>query len=216
MPANRKPLTISKPCLLLCEGDDEVNFFNAWFTELGFSHVQVIAYQGKANLATFLSDLVKASGFSLVRRAGVTRDADEDASAALMSMNHAIKNAPADFQRLAHAVFVLPGDGKPGALETLWLSSLSGHPIADCVENFFLCIEATGWKPSDIFAKNDKARAQLWIATKDTPNERFGIAAWHGRRDPDKPWMKEKWVDFEHPCFASLKEFLLQTFTSPL
>jgi len=216
MSANREsPISISTPGLLLCEGKDEVNFFNAWFTELGITEVKVLDYGGKEKVSKFLADVVKMSGFSNVKRAGIIRDADEDAAGALESVTHAVAHAPEGFRKLNPKIFVLPGDGKPGALESLWLASLQGSPMANCVEDFFRCAESKGWSPSDVFAKNDKARAQLWIATKDTPNERFGIAAWHGRKDTDKPWMKDKWVDFEHPCFAPLKSFLLSTFTSP-
>ncbi|MFZ2279396.1 MAG: DUF3226 domain-containing protein [Prosthecobacter sp.] len=213
MSANRKPLTISKPGLLLCEGEDEVKFFNAWFFELDITDVQVIAYEGKARLGTFLADVVKLKGFNLVKLAGIIRDADEDASGALQSVEHALTHAPDELRQLNPKIFVLPGDGKPGALESLWLASLKEDPMETCVDNFFRCAESKGWKPSDIFAKNDKARAQLWIATKEVPNERFGLAAWHGRKDTDKPWMQEKWVDFDHSSFASLKAFLLTTFT---
>lgn len=211
---SRKLLTITKPKLLLCEGEDEVNFFNAWFIELGISDVQVIAYQGKTKLAAFLSDVTKAAGFHLVKKAAILRDADDDASGAKQSIIHAIEHSPEAFQKLGPDYFVLPGHGKPGALESLWLSSLADNPMRECVEDFLHCIETKGWKPSDTFAKNDKARAQLWIATKEVPNERFGFAAWHGRKDADKPWMHEKWVDFDHPSFAQLKEFVLRTFTS--
>lgn len=210
-----KPLIISKPGLLLCEGSDEENFFSAWFAELNITDVQVIAYQGKAKLATFLADVVKLKGFDAIKRIGIIRDADEDAASALQSLEYAVAHAPGAFQQLNPDIFVLPGEGKPGALESLWLASLQGSPMESCVEDFFRCAQSKGWAPSDIFAKNDKARAQLWIATKDTPNERFGIAAWHGRKDTDKPWMQEKWVDFDHSCFAPLKGFLLSTFTSP-
>ncbi|MDZ4402547.1 DUF3226 domain-containing protein [Prosthecobacter sp.] len=209
------PVNISRPNLLLCEGKDEVSFFNAWFSELNITDVQVIAYEGKTKLAEFLGDLGKASGFGQVRRIGITRDADANAGSALESVQHAMDNASTSIRALGPQIFVLPGDDKQGALESLWLASLENEPFAPCVEEFLGCIEAKGWKPSDTFAKNDKARAQLWIATKDVPNERFGIAAWHGRKDTDKPWMQEKWVDFNHSCFAPLKAFLLRTF-SPL
>ncbi|OYW72021.1 MAG: hypothetical protein B7Z37_26105 [Verrucomicrobia bacterium 12-59-8] len=49
MPANRKPLTISKPGLLLCEGEDEVNFFNAWFFELNITDVQSLRTKERRN-----------------------------------------------------------------------------------------------------------------------------------------------------------------------
>ncbi len=214
MPTNRKPLTISKPSLLLCEGEDEVSFFSAWFLELSITDVQVIAYQGKTKLAQYLSDLTKVSGLSKVSRIGIIRDADESAAAALQSVQHAVEAAPEGIRHLNPQIFVLPGEGKQGALESLWLASLTTDPLAPCIDEFFHCIKTKGWQPSEVFAKNDKAKAQLWIATKDTPNERFGLAAWHGRKETDKPWMKDKWIDFDHPCFTPLKAFLVGTFTS--
>ncbi|HBJ83376.1 MAG TPA: hypothetical protein DDZ88_05780 [Verrucomicrobiales bacterium] len=214
MSANRKPLTLSKSGLLLCEGEDEVSFFNAWFLELGITNVQVVAYQGKTKLAQFLSDLTKVSGLSQVNRMAIIRDADESATAALQSVQHAVEAAPEGIRNLNPQIFVLPGEGKQGALESLWLASLAADPLAPCIDDFFICIESKGWQPSDVFAKNDKTKAQLWIATKDVPNERFGLAAWHGRKDADKPWMREKWVDFDHPCFVPLKQFLISVFAS--
>lgn len=205
-----RALIIEKRGLLLCEGEDEVNFFSAWLPELGLTDVQVMAYQGKEKLSTFLADLPKLRGFEKVKRLAVTRDADDDASAAASSMAHAVDHSPV--KDLSPSTMVLPGNGRPGALESLWLESLSGSDYASCVDQFFECITEKGWQPSQVFAKNEKARAQLWIATKDTPNERFGIAAWHGRRNAEQPWMKEKWVDFNHPAFAELKQFLLSAF----
>jgi hypothetical protein len=158
---SRKPLTITKPKLLLCEGEDEVNFFNAWFLELGVADVQVFAYQGKTKLAGFLADLTKAAGFHQVKKAAILRDADEDASGATQSIAHAVEHSPEAFRQLHPDYFVLPGEGKPGALESLWLASLAGNPMEACVGEFFECIKAKGWTPSDTFAKNDKARAQL-------------------------------------------------------
>jgi len=212
MSAYLKVVTLNKPSLLLCEGEDEVNFFSAWLSELGLTDVQPLAYQGKTKLSEFLSDLPKISGSSQVKRIAITRDADEDASAALESVNHIIQQAPSWVQAFQPPIFVLPGNGRSGALESIWLASLVDDPKAACVEDFFRCIQEKGWEPSQIFAKNDKARAQLWIASKDVPNERFGIAPWHGRRNTDRPWMKEKWVNFEHPAFDELRQFLITAF----
>ncbi len=212
MATNRRPLILAQPNLLLCEGEDEVNFFSAWFSELGWSDIQIIAYQGKTKLAEFLADLSKLPGTDKVKRVAITRDADDDAASALTSLGHVVEHSSEWLQSLKPSVFVLPGDGVNGALESLWLASLAEDAKAACVDEFFQCIREKGWEPSEIFAKNDKARAQLWIAMKDTPNERFGIAAWHGRRDTDKPWMKEKWVDFSHPAFDSLRQFLIASF----
>jgi len=212
MATNRKPLSLTKPNLLLCEGEDEVNFFSAWFLELGWSDVQVVAYQGKAKLSEFLSDLSKLSGATQVKCLAITQDADDDATGAVQSVDHAVAHSPGWIQAMQPPVFILPGEGRSGALESLWLASLTDDSKTACVEEFFRCIQEKGWEPSGVFAKNDKARAQLWIAMKDTPNERFGIAAWHGRRDTEKPWMKDKWVDFNHAAFDSLRQFLTSSF----
>ena len=207
-----KPLFIEMPCLLLCEGEDEVQFFNAWLPELSLSQVQVIAYQGKEKLSTFLADLSKARGFDKVHRIAVTRDADDDAHAAQQALEYAVAHSP--IAANTPPLFVFPGEGKQGALESLWLASLEDEPFTACVEGFFQCIQDKGWEPSQAFAKNEKARAQLWIATKAVPNERFGHAAWHGRKDTDKEWMREKWIDFTHPAFDSIKAFLLSAFAT--
>lgn len=50
--------SISTSGLLLCEGKDEVSFFNAWFTELGMTDVTVLDYGGKARVTIFLADVV--------------------------------------------------------------------------------------------------------------------------------------------------------------
>ena len=216
MSANRKTLAITKSGILLCEGKDEVNFFNVWLAELGLTDVQVMDYEGKQKLAQFLSDITKLSGFNGVCRLGITRDADEDAKAASDSVAYCVQHAPEAVCKLAPGIFILPGEGKAGALESLWLDSLANDPMASCVEDFFCCIETKGWKPSQVFAKNDKARAQLWIATKDMPNQRFGLAAGYGRENTDKPWRREKWIDFDHPAFSPLKQFLIDTFRPQL
>jgi hypothetical protein len=209
---NEPKLVIKKTGLLLCEGKDEVNFFGAWLEELGLSDVQVIDYEGKDKLGKFLATVYTIPGFYHVCRIGITRDADDDAEAAMRSVQGFIEHAPEPIHGLAPTFYILPGEGKQGALEALWLASLSNQPYAECVEGFFTCIEAKGWKPSQTFAKNDKAKAQIWIATKDIPNERFGIAASFGRKVTDNPSKKECWVDFEHPAFDLLKQFLLTTF----
>jgi hypothetical protein len=205
--------TPNKPGLLLGEGKDEVGFFNALLLEMGLSDlVQVIDYGGVAKLRDSLTDLSRTPGMHVVRCIVVTRDADEDASSALTSLQHLIASSPVADRVTGH--FVLPDNQRPGALEALWLESLQPSEFTPCVDEFFRCIEACGWKPSQLFAKNDKARAQLYIATKDTPNERFGLAAWHGRKETDREWMREKWIDFDHPAFGPLKQFLENAFAS--
>ncbi len=213
MASGSKRLNLTKPGLLLCEGRDEKAFFEAWFLELGIADsVDVVPFEGKAKLTEFLADLSKVSGLAAVKQIAITRDADEDAAAAVESVRYSIAQGPEVIQTLRPTSFVLPDNSSAGSLESLWLASLEAEPMAPCIEEFFRCIEVKGWQPSQSFSKNDKTRAQLWIATKDTPNERFGHAAWHGRRNTDQPYMREKWIDFNHEAFRPLREFLLANF----
>lgn len=205
-------LILQKPGLLLGEGKDEVEFFGALLTDIGLSdRVQVLDYGGVSKLSSFLTDLAQLPGFDKLVAIAITRDADEDSASARKSLERMINASPVS-NLVGPRHFVLPDNEKPGALEALWLASMEQSPFAACVNDFFSCAEAKGWLPSQTFAKNDKARAQLFIATKDTPNERFGMTVWHGRKDRDKPWMAEKWVDLDHAAFTKLKTFLHDAF----
>lgn len=203
-----RAFTITLPKLLLVEGQDEVSFFEAWFYELGVVDVLVVAYEGKTKLADFLQDLPKARGFERITHLAVLRDADDNPNAAQESVQHAISNSPSLVTRLNPRHFVLPNGQSPGALESLWLESLKDLPFGGCVDAFFECLQSVGWEPSQVFAKNDKARAQVWIATKTIPNERFGLAAWHGRKNVEREWMRERWVDFSHHAFDPIRSFI--------
>ncbi len=206
--------TLQKPGLLLGEGRDEVEFFSALLGEIGIADaVQVLDYGGVSKLASFLSELSRLPGFDGVRTIAITRDADENVASAKTSLEQAIASSP--LAKLVAGHFILPNNEDPGALEALWLASMEKSPFAPCVDDFFRCIESRGWSPSQVFAKNDKARTQLFIATRDIPNERFGLAAWHGRKETDKPWMAEKWIDFDHPVFTPLKKFIQDVFIPP-
>ncbi len=207
------PNSIDKRCILLGEGEEEVEFFSALLLEMDLAdQVQVLPYRGKSKLAAFLSTLPALRGFDQVKRIAITRDADDDPAGAIASVDSVVNAASEEVRSHFCGRFILPDNANPGALEALWLASLEGSPYSPCVEQFFACIQNQGWTPSQTFAKNDKARAQVFIATFDTPNDRFGHAAWHGRKDPGKPWMREKWIDFDHPAFDALKQFLREAF----
>lgn len=202
--------TIDKPCLLLGEGQEEVELFSALLTHMGLAEqVQVLPYRGKSKLAAFLTTVLPAiPGFAQVQRIAITRDADEDAAGATTSVEHAISSSPPEVQSRVRGRFILPDNQSPGALEALWLESMLETPFAPCVKQFFDCLESQGWAPSQTFAKADKARAQVWLATFDPPNEPLGYAAWHGRKNSQQ----QIWVDFDHPAFSALKQFLHAAF----
>ncbi|MFN8494753.1 MAG: DUF3226 domain-containing protein [Caldilineaceae bacterium] len=71
-----RPTEITKPKLLLGEGNDEVEFFNALLAHLQLEDVQVVDYLGKHNVFVELATVLKLPGFSQLESIGITRDAD--------------------------------------------------------------------------------------------------------------------------------------------
>jgi hypothetical protein len=200
---------LTKPFLLIGEGTGEKEFFTDLLTEMGIPGVQVEDYAGKNKLAAYLKGLTIRSGFDQLQRLVITRDADNDAAGAAASIQAAIAAAGLS-AALTVSSMVLPGGGKEGALESLWLESLKGALYEDCVQRFFECLQENGWEPSQLFAKKDKALTQVWLATKNPSNEAFHRASAYGRRSK---YAGEKWVDFDHAAFAPLKEFLRASLT---
>ena len=202
---------LTEPYLLIGEGSGEREFFRDLLTEMGVAGVQVEDYAGKNKLADYLKGLKIRSGFDQLQRLVITRDADNDPRGAKASVQSAIHSA--NFPTSLKVEFtVLPGNDRQGALESLWLESLELATFADCVQGFFKCLEDQGWEPSQLYAKKDKALAQVWLATKNPSNEAFHRASAYGRRLKKSDG---KWVDFDHAAFGPLKAFLKEHLTQP-
>lgn len=208
MSAKSQASPISQPYLLLGEGTGENEFFRDLLDEMGIPDVQVEDYGGKNKLAGFLKGLTIRTGFDQLQRIAVTRDADDDPEAAAASVRSAIAGAGFP-EHLTVQSMILPGGGRKGALESLWLESLHGAPFEVCVKQFFACLQEQGWEPSQLFSKKDKGLAQVWLATKNPSNEAFHRASAYGRRRKDSA---ERWVEFTHTAFAPLREFLTACF----
>lgn len=59
----KRRIILDKPGLLIGEGKDEVTFFEAWLGELGLDdRVQVLEYEGKDKLRSFLTVLRERGG----------------------------------------------------------------------------------------------------------------------------------------------------------
>src|SRR3989304_3874168 len=83
-------IAISKPYLLVVEGQDEKRFFEAIISHLGLQNIQVMPIGGKTKLRENLRALVSAPGFAGVVSLGVVRDADNDPDAAFRSVTDAL------------------------------------------------------------------------------------------------------------------------------
>jgi len=168
------------PKLLLGEGVDERRLFASLVKHIGLqAQVQVLAYSGKDNLRAYLSTLRKLPHLNNVVSIGITRDADGDAGGALQSIESAILHAnfPAE---IGSRVLVLPGNGRPGALEDILIPALSSDPVWPCIENLVTCRAGALGPWTNQLANVGKAKVEAWLNTRNHPTIRLGEAAEKG------------------------------------
>lgn len=209
MPADevvgRSRWQIDSDWLLLVEGRDEVNLFNA-LMEHRFDaerQVQVIDAGGVNRFPRNLEAIRTASLTRPTLRAiGVVRDADNDAADAFASVCRQVRNAgyvpPAVHGEFSDAVpsigvFIVPDGIEPGAIETLCRRSKEGDEAAVCVEEYLRCLDEHQAMKS---TNADKSFAHAYLAATENPVARVGEGARQGA------W------DFESPAFEELSDFL--------
>jgi hypothetical protein len=190
-----KPRAIEKTRILLGEGVEEELFFGALLKHLGIPGVQVENYGGKSKLGDYLKALSLRTGFSQVQKVGITRDADEDPAGAAASVTKLI--AEAGFpDGVTVTSMILPDNLSAGALENLFLRTISGKAIEACIEDYVTCAARALGRGHTTTANMAKARIHTWLAAQEEPDLRLGIAAQKGL------------VEFDSPAFESLKLFL--------
>jgi hypothetical protein len=206
----RKPQELNQPKLLIGEGNDEVEFFEALLQHLGIKDVQVEDYGGKNTLPKYLRTLNEPrTGFRDVISLGITRDADgynipkqeNSAVRAFQSVQDALQHAALPVPQtpieqagdpLRVSVFILPDCASPGMLEDLCLSSIEETEGLACVDEFVNCIQSAGLQAPNIA----KARLHAWLSMQEVSDFRIGLAA------QQKVW------NWDHPKFDKIKEFL--------
>ena len=194
--------------LLLVEGIEDARFCNAILCSLKRKDVQISYVKGKDNFRPFLTKLlVKSRGFSRLRRLGIVRDADKDASSTLQSLRGALQDAKlpapqrpwraAEEGGLAVSLAILPDESSVGNLEDLCLRSLADSPEYACVDQYVRCRESFGAQISDNRASKSMVYTYLSVG-KDSaePGLRLGEAAEAG------VW------DWEAPGFSKIVRFL--------
>jgi len=195
------PTTISAETLLLVEGKDYRNFFEAFNKHLGISQMQILNFCSVTQLSDYLSALVKSQEFARVRRLGIARDAERSARSAFQSVRSALDRAALALPDAvgivadgcpAVSVLVVPDDGA-GMLETVLAGSFAGTRKDDCIDRFFECVYPDGRKMQ---RRPEKARTAAYLATTPAPHVSVGVAA-----------MKGVW-DFDHDAFRKIREFL--------
>ena len=209
MPADatsgRHSTRIRSDRLLLVEGRDEVNLFDALMKHCldAESKVQVIDAGGKDRFPRNLKALYTAAqARPSLRSIGVVRDADDDAAGALRSVCDHIRNAgyepPAVHGGFSDAapsigIFIVPDGVEPGAIETLCRRSKEGDEVARCVDEYLNCLDGNEAMQA---TNEDKSFAHAYLAAMEDPVARVGEGAKQG------VW------DFESAAFGELSDFV--------
>ena len=196
--------------LLVVEGNDDRNFFQALVAHLSVDDVSVRPYDGTGELKRYLRTLVAATGFENLRSLGIVRDANGSAKSAFQSVQSGLRNAALPVppkvaqpyeapERVTNgrktpavSAFVLPDCESPGSLETLLYQTLKPE-IDQCITDF---LECTGDVDGDKPKNEDKARVFAYLATREDPRHSVGVAARRG------VW------DFDHRAFKDLIAFV--------
>lgn len=195
---------ITKPKLLIGEGNDEVRFFQSFLKHLNIENIMVESSQGKYNLSTYLKTLKVRPNFSQLVSIGITRDTDDELITDIFkSICSALTKAdlpiPESLSQPSQgipkiSIFILPDNQNHGMLETLCLQSLQNDKSMNCVNQYFNCLNTE----TSIFPKNiDKAKIHAWLASREIPDKRLAEASEAG------------YFDFNNSAFNSLKDFIL-------
>lgn len=197
-----QPTPLRAQKVILVEGKDEVNFLEVLLEKEGIKGFEIIDVGGKRNFANMIQLLSLRSGFDNITTFIVIRDADEDSNAAFTSAKRALESvhlqAPDRQNELKETdgrkvgIYIMPGDFQKGMLEDLCMSSVSDHPVMDCIEAFFKCIKEKGY----VLKNLSKAKAHVFLATQPELVTSIGLAA------------KKGYWNFSHPSLQSLNSFL--------
>ena len=209
------PISLEKSHILLVEGKDEVLFFEAFLKHLKIENAQIIEVCGKNNFKNAFPAFLNMDGFSEVVSYAIVRDADNNADSTFTSIIDLLKrnNQPVPKKHegiigsngVKVGIYIVPGDDKPGMLESLCLDSVSKHPIIECVNTYISCLESMIDKDcienketkKYCFPGNlPKAKMHAFLAGQNKFVPGLGIAARKG------------YFDLNAQCFKKLRDFV--------
>lgn len=199
------PKSIEENRVLLGEGEDEVNFFEAYLKHIGILDLQVIEVGGKNRFKDGFELFLKDTNFNSVESYAIIRDADDSAESTYQSIADLLRKykqpVPSGHSEFASddkckvGVFIIPGNGEKGMLEDLCLRTVKDHPIMECVDIYFSCLEKkteenipgeTKDPKTPYFPKNiAKAKSHAFLSGMHEYKPSIGIAAAKGYWDLD-------------------------------
>jgi len=188
--------TVSLAKVLLVEGDTPQHFFEAFAKHLGLhEQIEIWDYRGITQLATFFKTLASTAEFKTnVRSVGIVRDAEDDAVAAMQSVQSAIVGAQLT-EGVSVKVKILPDDARPGMIETMCLASVASQPVFGCINHFVDCLDKNN-HDLQMGIRRAKHVAQIYLATTRHVQLFPGTAASRG------VW------PFTNPVFDDVRTFL--------
>ena len=198
--------TLEADLLLLVEGKDEVNLFEAIVKhclEGGSQQVQVLEVGGKDQFRKLFAAIkIAAQARPTLRSIGVVRDADDNARGSFQSVCDSIRNVdyepPARHGEFSNAapsigVFIVPDGSETGAIETLCRQSVQDTPAAKCVDEYLGYLTTR----NALESRNAyKTFTHAYLAAGQNPVARVGEGAQQG------VW------NFQSPAFMDLCKFI--------
>jgi hypothetical protein len=192
--------------VLIVEGYSDLLFFAELCEWIFGGEVVFIKEMGgkgnikPASLKTFLSPRLLQEK----KAVGVITDADESEAGRVQSLTQClrtltgqeVKNGAWTDGPPRIGLFVVPGGGRTGEIETLMWQAWGNDPANDavkaCVDTFLDCMQGQGRVPQSI----DKGRLSALLAVVNDEDPRLG------------PGARAKKFDFGRPELAELVEFL--------
>jgi hypothetical protein len=178
----KQPFHITKKKVLFVEGKDEVNVLESILAGVNRTDFDVMQLGGKITMKRDFPNAVKSSSFLSVEAFGIIRDADGEGEAgALASVNYLLQQEKFPIVQTSGTtvmdgarrigVLILPGQGRDGYLEDLFLEEFANTPLLGCVDTFAACAQGQGASAFDT-----KRRAYSVLCALQAPENRLGRA----------------------------------------
>ncbi len=198
--------------LLLVEGKDECNFFEAFLRHCQMDGVQIIDAGGKDKFPYVFPAYFGAENFRNVTRLGFVRDAEANmAKSAFDSicgvlraqrMHHPTAPAVVDKSTpVFTGVFIMPDNHGEGMLEHLCLQTISGTALYSSATAFIESISDKIFTDEQDKFNVPKATVQTYLAVRAPIVNSLGLGA------------KSGFWDFNNSCLDELKTFLSDLFS---
>ena len=215
---NEPKFIIKKQKILLVEGKDEVQFFEALFKAKKIQNVQIIDCGGIYKFKTDFPTLKNTSEFNKVTLLAIIQDANNKGpQRRFESICYTLKNnnlpVPDKMASLTSeeptprkpqvGIFILPDCQNKGMLETLCLSIVESKDIKKCIDDFMDCmVKNLDSKPKKTdkdkkLKESPKARTRAYLSAMKEDTSSLGVAAQKGYWNFDSDKLKLL-LDFLH------------------